>query len=117
MRKIYACLFVLIFGLVIWFQSDLAAIAESSDLTKTLIEDLNRVSQLQRQGLYRRSRQQLERLESKLAAAPDSEIKVKGLLQLANVLNLTGGNIDHTKLLLNQAKIIAESLEDRKSVV
>ena len=111
MRKIYACLFVLIFGLVIWFQSDLAAIAESSDLTKTLIEDLNRVSQLQRQGLYRRSRQQLERLESKLAAAPDSEIKVKGLLQLANVLNLTGGNIDHTKLLLNQAKTIAESLD------
>ena len=110
MRKIYACLFVVIFWLVIGFQSDLGAIAES-DLNMVLITNLNQVSQFQRQGLYRRSRQQLERLESKLSAAPDSEIKLKGLLQLANVLNLTGGNIDHTKLLLNQAKIIAESLD------
>ena len=111
MKKIYAYLFVLVFGLVIWFQSDLGAIAESSDLNKTLIADLNQASQLQHQGLYRRSRQQLERLESKLAAAPDSEIKVKGLLQLANILNLTGGNSDHIKSLLNQAKTIAERLD------
>ena len=114
MRKIYTYLFVVVFGLVIWFQSDLGAIAESdltSDLTRVLIANLNQASQLQRQGLYRRSRQQLERLELKLAAAPDSEIKVKGLLQLANILNLTGGTTEHTKLLLNQAQTIAESLD------
>ena len=64
MRKIYACLFVVIFWLVIGFQSDLGAIAES-DLNMVLITNLNQVSQFQRQGLYRRSRQQLERLESK----------------------------------------------------
>ena len=111
MKKIYAYLFILVFGLVIWFQSGLGAIAESSDLNKTLIADLNQASQLQRQGLYRRSRQQLERLEFELSAAPDSEIKVKGLLQLANILNLTGGNSDHIKSLLNQAKTIAERLD------
>jgi CHAT domain-containing protein len=83
----------------------------TQELSIQLVDQLAQANDYQRKGLYRRSRKQLESLQQLLSQASDSEIKVKGLLQLANVLNITGNAPEQTLAILTQAQSIADRID------
>jgi hypothetical protein len=56
----------------------------------SLGSQINQAQVLQSLRFYRRSRQQLEELTQKLAAMPDSEVKVSGLRSLGLALRAIG---------------------------
>lgn len=89
-------------------------------LSQLLSNQIAQANGYQRQGLYRRSRKQLESLAQTLTEAPDSVLKVKGLLQLANILSLTGDDYTSIATLLQQALTIAHrlaaQLDDPKTI-
>ncbi|MCC5634647.1 CHAT domain-containing protein [Nostoc sp. CHAB 5844] len=63
---------------------------QASDKMGSLGSQINQAQALQSLGFYRRSKQQLEALTQKLAAMPDSEIKVSGLRSLGLALHTIG---------------------------
>lgn len=98
------------------FTNGQAAMASprESQLNQDLSDQINQANIYQRQGLYRRSRRHLEALQSRLQQAPDSVIKVKGLLQLANILSLTGG--ENVQGLLDQTLTIAHRIDPKNTI-
>ncbi|MBD2772902.1 CHAT domain-containing protein [Iningainema tapete] len=62
----------------------------SGDTMGSLGSQINQAQALQSLGFYRRSRQQLEELTQKLAAMPDSDVKVSGLRSLGLALHAIG---------------------------
>lgn len=91
------------------FGSSVFGSSIESQFTQQFTQQLSQANVYQRQGQYRRSRKQLESLSQDLFQAPDSEIKVKALLQLANILSLTGG--DNSQALLDQALAISHRID------
>lgn len=65
---------------------------QAGDTIGSLGSQINQAQALQSLGFYRRSKQQLETLTQKLAAMPDSEVKVSGLRSLGLALNAIGDN-------------------------
>jgi CHAT domain-containing protein len=63
---------------------------QARDTMGSLGSQINQAQALQSLGFYRRSKQQLETLNQKLAAMPDSEIKVTGLRSLGLALHAIG---------------------------
>ncbi|MBD6616733.1 CHAT domain-containing protein [Komarekiella sp. 'clone 1'] len=63
---------------------------QAGDTMGSLGSQINQAQALQSLGFYRRSRQQLEELTQKLAAMPDSEVKVSGLRSLGLALHAIG---------------------------
>ncbi|PAX52903.1 CHAT domain-containing protein [Brunnivagina elsteri] len=63
---------------------------QAGDNTGSLGSQINQAQALQSLGFYRRSRQQLEQLTQKMAAMPDSEVKVSGLRSLGLALHAIG---------------------------
>jgi len=63
---------------------------QAGDTVGILGSQINQAQALQSLGFYRRSRQQLEELTQKLAAMPDSEVKVSGLRSLGLALHAIG---------------------------
>ncbi|MEH2436121.1 MAG: CHAT domain-containing protein [Nostoc sp.] len=63
---------------------------QAGDKMGSIGSQINQAQALQSLGFYRRSKQQLEALTQKLAAMPDSEIKVSGLRSLGLALHAIG---------------------------
>ncbi|MEH2347602.1 MAG: CHAT domain-containing protein [Nostoc sp.] len=76
-------------ALEIWQQAQ-KYYEQAGDKMGSLGSQINQAQALQSLGFYRRSKQQLEALTQKLAAMPDSEIKVSGLRSLGLALYAIG---------------------------
>ncbi|AKG20333.1 CHAT domain-containing protein [Calothrix sp. 336/3] len=63
---------------------------QAGDTTGSIGSQINQAQALQSLGFYRRSRQKLEELTQKMAAMPDSEVKVSGLRSLGLALQAIG---------------------------
>ncbi|MEA5507388.1 CHAT domain-containing protein [Halotia wernerae UHCC 0503] len=85
---------------------------QAGDITGSLGSQINQAQALQSLGFYRRSRQQLETLTQKLAAMPDSEVKVSGLRSLGLALHAIGDRESQQvleKSLATANKIVAKT--------
>ncbi|MDF5711118.1 MAG: CHAT domain-containing protein [Nostoc sp. S4] len=82
----------------------------AGDKMGSLGSQINQAQALQSLGFYRRSKQQLEALTQKLAAMPDSEIKVSGLRSLGLALQMIG-DPGKSQQVLEQSLAIARKLE------
>ncbi len=76
---------------------------------------INQAQALQNLGFYRRSRQQLQALNQKLTAQPDSEIKVSGLRALGTALQ-TMGDTNQSQEVLELGAIIARKINATKDL-
>ncbi|GAA6616462.1 CHAT domain-containing protein [Scytonema sp. NUACC26] len=80
----------------------------SGDKMGSLGSQINQTQALQSLGFYRRSRQQLEELTQKLAAMPDSDVKVSGLRSLGMALHASGDG--KSQEVLEQSLAIANKI-------
>lgn len=71
---------------------------------------VNQAQALQSLGYYRRARQKLEALNQKLAAMPDSDLKVSGLRSLGSTLQMSGDSIN-AKQAFEQSLAIAQKIK------
>lgn len=81
----------------------------AGDSFGSLGSQINQAQALQSLGFYRRSRQQLEALVQKLAAMPNSEMKVSGLQSLGLAIQLSG-DTSKSQQVLEQSLAIANQL-------
>ncbi|MCF4968540.1 hypothetical protein CV014_16140 [Nostoc sp. CMAA1605] len=79
---------------------------QAGDQIGSLGTQINQAQALQSLGFYRRSQQQLEALTQKLAAMPDSEIKVSGLRSLGLALHAIGDQ--KSQIVLEQSLAAAQ---------
>jgi CHAT domain-containing protein len=102
-------------ALATWQQAE-AAYQKAGDEVGILGSQINQARALQAMGLYRRATILLEQVEQTLQKQPDSALKVAGLRNLGNTLRLIG-DLDRTRLVLQQSLAIAERLrqESRSS--
>ncbi|NEU79493.1 CHAT domain-containing protein [Nostoc sp. UIC 10630] len=82
----------------------------AGDKMGSLGSQINQAQALQSLGFYRRSKQQLEELNQKLGAMPDSEIKVSGLRSLGLALLMIGDS-GKSQQVLEQSLAIARKIE------
>ncbi len=82
---------------------------KAGDTLGSLGSQINQAQALQSLGFYRRARQQLEALNQKLAALPDSEIKVSGLRSLGSALQ-TIGDSEQSQTVLQASLTLARKL-------
>ncbi|MBU7583821.1 MAG: CHAT domain-containing protein [Nostoc sp. TH1S01] len=94
-------------ALEIWQQAQ-KYYEQAGDKIGSLGSQINQAQALQSLGFYRRSKQQLEALAQKLAAMPDSEIKVSGLRSLGLALHAIGDH--HSQSVLEQSLAIASQI-------
>ena len=78
---------------------------QAGDTLGALGSQVNQAQALQKLGFYRRSGQQLEAVNQRLAALPDSEIKVTGLRNLGIALQVTGDLEGSREALFQSAEI------------
>jgi tetratricopeptide (TPR) repeat protein len=81
---------------------------QTGDITGSLGSQINQAQALQSLGFYRRSKQELETLTQKLAAMPDSEVKVSGLRSLGLALQAIGDG--KSQQVLEQSLAIANKI-------
>lgn len=84
---------------------------QAGDMMGSLGTQINQAQALQRLGFYRRSQQQLQALTQKLAAMPDSEIKVSSLRSLGLALQNVGDR--QSQEVLEQSLAIAKKINAR----
>ena len=82
---------------------------QASDTIGSLGTQINQAQALQTLGFYRRSQQQLQALTQKLAAMPDSEVKVSSLRSLGLVLQKIGDR--QSQQVLEQSLAIAQKID------
>jgi CHAT domain-containing protein len=70
---------------------------------------INQAQALQSLGFYRRSKQQLEEINQRLAALPDSDLKITGLRELGVALQVIG-DLDESRAVLFESLAIAERM-------
>lgn len=87
---------------------------QAGDTLGSLGSKINQAQALQSLGFYRRSRQQLEEINQKLAAMPDSEVKVSGLRSLGFALNAIGDS--KTQQVLEQSLAIAQKISAKSQL-
>ncbi|WP_392533746.1 CHAT domain-containing protein [Nostoc sp. C117] len=81
---------------------------QAGDTMGSLGSQINQAQALQNLGFYRRSKQELETLTEKLAAMPDSEVKVSGLRSLGLALHAIGDG--KSQEVLEQSLAIANKI-------
>ena len=81
---------------------------QAGDKTGSLGSQINQAQALQSLGFYRRSRQQLEEITQKMAAMPDSSVKVNGLRSLGLALRAIGDG--KSQQVLEQSLAIANKI-------
>ncbi|MDF5733244.1 MAG: CHAT domain-containing protein, partial [Rhizonema sp. PD38] len=81
---------------------------QASDQTGSLGSQINQTQALQSLGFYRRSKQQLEEITQKMAAMPDSELKVNGLRSLGLALHAIGAS--KSQQVLEQSLALANKI-------
>ncbi|MCT7969780.1 CHAT domain-containing protein [Laspinema sp. D1] len=79
------------------------------DLTGVLGSQINQAQGMQTLGLYRRSRQLLEQVKQQLLSQPDSNLKITGLQNLGNALQVVG-DLPEAQRVLSQSLAIARNL-------
>jgi CHAT domain-containing protein len=82
---------------------------QAGDRMGSLGSQINQAQALQSLGFYRRSKQQLEMLTQKLAAMPDSEVKVSGLRSLGLALHTIGDR--NSQQVLEQSLAVANKIQ------
>src|SRR5919199_136427 len=102
-------------ALATWQKAE-ATYQKAGDRVGILGSQINQARALQALGLYKRAAGILEQVEQTLQKQPDSALKVAGLRNLGNTLRLVG-NLDRTRIVLQQSLAIAERLrqESRSS--
>ncbi len=83
---------------------------ELDDRTGEIGTQLNQARALQALGFYLRARTTLEQVEASLNNQPDSQLKLAGLLNLGNVLRITG-DFTASKKILEQGLAVAQGLQ------
>ncbi|MEW6498039.1 MAG: tetratricopeptide repeat protein, partial [Cyanobacteriota bacterium] len=83
---------------------------ELSDRTGEIGTQLNQARALQALGFYLRARTTLEQVGASLNNQPDSQLKVAGLLNLGNVLRVTG-DLTASQKILEQGLAVAQGLQ------
>lgn len=87
---------------------------QAGDTTGSLGSQINQAQALQTLGFYRRSKQQLEAITQKLAAIPDSEVKVSGLRALGLAMQMIGDN--KSQQVLKQSLVIANKIQAKNQL-
>ncbi|BCL37724.1 hypothetical protein NSMS1_41710 [Nostoc sp. MS1] len=82
---------------------------QAGDTIGSLGTQINQAQALQNLGFYRRSQQQLQALTQKLAAMPDSEVKISSLRSLGLALQMIGD--PQSQKILNQSLAIAKKID------
>ncbi|MEJ1932433.1 CHAT domain-containing protein, partial [Nostoc sp. NIES-2111] len=82
---------------------------QAGDTIGSLGTQINQAQALQSLGFYRRSQQQLQALTQKLAAMPDSEVKVSSLRSLGLALQMIGDQ--QSQEVLEQSLAIAQKID------
>ncbi len=81
----------------------------ANNLEGILGSQLNQTTALQALGFYRQARTQLNQIEERLETYPASGLKVKGLLNLGNIMRLQG-EIGRSQTLLEESLAIAQEI-------
>ena len=91
-----------------WKQAE-TVYAEAGDEMGRLGSQINQAAALQTLGLYRRSRQLLERVNQTLQTQPDTPIKATGLRSLGITLQVVG-DLNESREVLQQSLAISQQL-------
>ena len=91
-----------------WKQAESLYQAQG-DLIGVLGSQINQAQGMQTLGLYRRSRQLLEQVKQQLLSQPDSSLKITGLQNLGNALQVVG-DLPEAQRVLAQSLAIARNL-------
>lgn len=91
-----------------WKQAE-TIYAEAGDEMGRLGSQINQAAALQTLGLYRRSRQLLERVNQTLQTQPDTPIKATGLRSLGITLQVVG-DLNESREVLQQSLAISQQL-------
>ena len=91
-----------------WEQAEVAY-RQAEDETGVLGSQINQAQALQTLGLYRRSRQLLEKVNETLQEQPDSQLKTTGLQSLGGALQVSG-DLEQSRTVLQQSLDIAQRL-------
>lgn len=91
-----------------WKQAESLYQAQG-DLTGALGSQINQAQGMQTLGLYLRSRQLLEQVNQQLQSQPDSSLKIIGLQNLGNALQVVG-DLPEAQRVLAQSLVIAQNL-------
>ncbi|MCT7957799.1 CHAT domain-containing protein [Laspinema palackyanum] len=91
-----------------WKQAESLYQAQG-DLIGVLGSQINQAQGMQTLGLYRRSRQLLEQVKQQLLSQPDSNLKITGLQNLGNALQVVG-DLPEAQRVLSQSLAIARNL-------
>ncbi|MCT7980099.1 CHAT domain-containing protein [Laspinema olomoucense] len=91
-----------------WKQAE-ALYQAQGDLTGALGSQINQAQGMQTLGLYRRSRLLLEQVNQELQSQPDSHLKITGLQNLGNALQVVG-DLPEAQRVLSQSLAIARNL-------
>jgi CHAT domain-containing protein len=86
-----------------------------NDLTGVLGNQMNQAKALQALGFYRRATTLLQQVNQSLQTQPDSLLKLAGLRNLGNVLQVTG-DLQQSRTLLQQSLAIAKKLRDERQI-
>ncbi|MBE9116033.1 CHAT domain-containing protein [Lusitaniella coriacea LEGE 07157] len=86
-----------------------------NDINGIIQNTINQTQALQSLGLYRQSRQILERLQSSVELEPDSILKAKALQSLGDVLHNLGDTKESIEI-LNRSLTIAKQFQDREII-
>jgi len=81
---------------------------QAGDKTGSVGSQINQAQALQSLGFYRRSRQQLEEITQKMAAMPDTSVKVNGLRSLGLALRAIGDS--KSQQVLEQSLALANKI-------
>lgn len=91
-----------------WKQAESLYQAQG-DLIGVLGSQINQAQGMQTLGLYRRSRQLLEQVNQQLQSQPDSHLKITGLQNLGNALQVVG-DLPEAQRVLSQSLTLARNL-------
>ncbi|HEY9835773.1 MAG TPA: tetratricopeptide repeat protein, partial [Vampirovibrionales bacterium] len=91
-----------------WKQAE-ALYQAQGDLTGALGSQINQAQGMQTLGLYRRSRRLLEQVNQQLQSQPDSSLKITGLQNLGNALQVLG-DLPEAQQVLAQSLALAQTL-------
>lgn len=91
------------------WQRATTSYTQTDDQEGIIGSQINQAQAMQALGLYRRARQSLEEVETKLQSQPNSLVKSTALRSLGNALRVIG-NLDKSREVLQQSLTIAQQL-------
>ncbi len=97
-----------------WKQAESLYQAQG-DLIGALGSQINQAQGMQTLGLYRRSRRLLEQVKQQLLSQPDSSLKITGLQNLGNALQVVG-DLPEAQQVLAQSLALARNLRSPEEI-